>query len=561
MKIFEKKVHYFKFFEDVKLTQHDHDYNRLAIVFFGKENLIHIFDSDPYQNYFPIEEDDRVGKDKFQKKNKSNPDKKKNSPFVKDQNLQELFSHMKINRDNHEENLGKTIYTQNQEFIMYNSIIEEEKTKFTTESFTLESTHPRREVKLSLFKPKVKTKILSVIQSCSDVLGLKWFTIPQSSLTNGQETSKLLLSVHEDGYISIFGLKSFDYESSTIVNTSFLQMIPFENFPESWTTLTKLFTGIPIKDFYMSETPNRLYTLHIDNYVLSWVVSFRSRSLTIIPNYGINISPNLVINRILVERQDQFIYTFHSDCMKIFKIMDKPPFPLVYIKPYCKLDYKQENKKKSIPKCDYLKKEDLESEEDLVDFDENYEIQERNYLSNLQKPEFSPLGQSIFFTILDDKNNFVLLCFDNEKFLSKIRSDFDFVKKCCQGEDKTLLYPVHDSLDPISFAFAPSLYLSSNLQSLEEEVNTGSLNQETSPVVFIINENMIQFYRNRQVLYKTFLSESVSIDHPELRIVSWIANNTILINSTKVFLHMIKFCNEFNTLGIPICPKKFSKMI
>lgn len=58
MKIYEKKIKFFNFFEDVKLIEVDHDYNKLAIVFSGKENMIHIFDSTGYLDYLPIIEND-----------------------------------------------------------------------------------------------------------------------------------------------------------------------------------------------------------------------------------------------------------------------------------------------------------------------------------------------------------------------------------------------------------------------------------------------------------------------------------------------------------------------
>ena len=58
MKIYEKKIKFFNFFEDVKLIEVDHDYNKLAIVFSGKENMIHIFDSTGYLYYLPIVEKD-----------------------------------------------------------------------------------------------------------------------------------------------------------------------------------------------------------------------------------------------------------------------------------------------------------------------------------------------------------------------------------------------------------------------------------------------------------------------------------------------------------------------
>jgi hypothetical protein len=54
MEYFEKIVNYFKFFEDIKLFETDDINNKIAVVFYGKENMIHIFDLRPYIEYFPF---------------------------------------------------------------------------------------------------------------------------------------------------------------------------------------------------------------------------------------------------------------------------------------------------------------------------------------------------------------------------------------------------------------------------------------------------------------------------------------------------------------------------
>jgi len=54
MEYYEKIVNYFKFFEDIKLFETDDINNKIAVVFYGKENMIHIFDLRPYTQYFPF---------------------------------------------------------------------------------------------------------------------------------------------------------------------------------------------------------------------------------------------------------------------------------------------------------------------------------------------------------------------------------------------------------------------------------------------------------------------------------------------------------------------------
>lgn len=59
MDYYERSVNYFKFFDDIKLMEIDNDEKRIGIVFMGKENMIHLFDLNPYLLYMPyeIEED------------------------------------------------------------------------------------------------------------------------------------------------------------------------------------------------------------------------------------------------------------------------------------------------------------------------------------------------------------------------------------------------------------------------------------------------------------------------------------------------------------------------
>ena len=53
MQYYERTVKFFKFFEDIKIMELDNKDNKIAIIFNGKENFIHIFDSSPYLNYVP----------------------------------------------------------------------------------------------------------------------------------------------------------------------------------------------------------------------------------------------------------------------------------------------------------------------------------------------------------------------------------------------------------------------------------------------------------------------------------------------------------------------------
>ena len=126
MKIFKKNVKYFKFFEDIKIIEHDSDNYRLGIVFYGKENNIYIFDSKPYINYFPIIED--ISNKNFKNSNLEKENIKKNKLNVSeisniDTDLNKMFLKVQLNFNDYTLNKKnpKIIDEQGQHCVIFNN--------------------------------------------------------------------------------------------------------------------------------------------------------------------------------------------------------------------------------------------------------------------------------------------------------------------------------------------------------------------------------------------------------------------------------------------------------
>jgi hypothetical protein len=497
--------------------------------------------------------------------------------------ISEIFSKINLNKEANTTNVGRTIKSENQEYVIFNEInlqIEETEKpieeKLENFQFDIKPKFRERKIKFNLHKPKIQTKILSVIKSCSNVvLGLGWFNLSQgSNISNGQPKSKLLLVVNDDGYISIYGLKSADYEIEATINLNQLKSIPFESFSEEWISLCSIFSGSPIRDFYISNNPRKMYTLHVDNYVLTWILSFRSNKLSLIASYGINITPNLIVDKILVDIYDRFIYTFHSDCVKIFKILDLPPFPLVYTKNFTDLEIENCKIKEHITQEDLNVNNYLnfsENEEDLIDYSENVKLQEINFFYNVQKPGFSLLEEFIAIPVyLVAKKNYFLFKFNNKEFNENICRDIDYLKTCFNGQNQNLLTYLYNSNESISFVFSPFFYFKmENIPSftaknynsaLETELNITDIAHNYYQALLIINSNTIKIYNiNKNKNISCYEMIESKIKSQELLIVNWMRNNTVLFSSQKILMNLIKFCNETENLGFPISSSKIEE--
>ena len=200
MKIFKKNVKYFKFFEDIKLIEHDSENYRLGIVFYGKENNIYIFDSKPYINYFPIIED--ISNKNFKNSNLENENMIKNQLNVSEistieTDLNKMFLKVQLNFNDYTLNKKnpKIIDEQGQHCVIFNNEFNNNKynkqrkkklLKLKENFNSLEITRftisyiPEKKINkkviLSILKPKIKNKLLSVLSLTNNsILGIQWF--------------------------------------------------------------------------------------------------------------------------------------------------------------------------------------------------------------------------------------------------------------------------------------------------------------------------------------------------------------------------------------------------
>ena len=239
MKIFKKNVKYFKFFEDIKIIEHDSDNYRLGIVFYGKENDIYIFDSKPYINYFPIIEN--TSNKNFKNSNLEKENIKKNKL-----NVSEISNIDKNQRKNQLSKINE---------IILNSY---EITRFTISY--IPEIKIKKAVILSYLKPKIKNKLLSVLTlNNNSILGIKWFNFfnKKEKNKNEIENSKLLLVITDEGRIVIYKLSNINYQNNISINTldiTCFQRQPFNNFLESWNLIANNSLTLPIKDFYLLTT-------------------------------------------------------------------------------------------------------------------------------------------------------------------------------------------------------------------------------------------------------------------------------------------------------------------
>lgn len=635
MHIFEKKAKYFKFFEDSKIVEIDQQNKRIAIIFFGKENIIHIFDLTPYIDYLPIQE---IPDDPKEDQEYNCGEKKHN------EDLNEIFNKLNLkNLNTTTEEYGKTILTDNQEFIKFNNfnlnLVDDKEKTFNNISHSniiqldaqshainynnninlnIKSEFTAKKIKFSLHKPKIKTKLLSVIVCPSNIIiGIKWLNINQPQPSNGQEKiqNKQLLAVFDDGNVHVYSLKSQNYDIKTKINLTKLQYIPFETFPEQWKISGQVYTGKPIRDFYITAKSNRLYTLHTDNYIIMWIIAYIGNKLSIIASYAINITPELPVNKFLVDSKDKIIFSFHNQCFKIFKIMEKPPFPLLYTKEYDEINVKEieiiinndgyvsnnysnrdnmgnpnsngidknnisRNNNITTYNITPIKKsydnfiDDDESYaiyyKDIIDLSEDLKIYDINFFFNVHKPEFSLFEEFVIIPVyLIKYKKYVLMKFLMKEFMDKI-SDFSYFEKSVKGEANDVLKILKVSYSPIIFSLSPFFYYKidkDNLQNDEEDVldivrnSIDILNAIYQPIVFIDESilNFVNLKRNELIFqYELFNKKIVNPEYLDLK---WTINNTILMSSTKVLMNVIKYCNEDDILGIPISPNKIDELM
>ena len=480
MKIFKKNVKYFKFFEDIKIIEDDSDNNRLGIVFYGKENNIYIFDSNPYINYFPITEnkEDKI----FENSNFKNEKTIENNNSLKiseiskinlENNLNEIFLKIQLNFNDYSINKQnpKIIDEQGQHCIIFNNefnnkYINKNKKKkeeiiFQISRFSITYIpEEKREKKilLSFKKPKIKNKLLSVITiNSNSILGIKWFNFKGNNKEN--PNSKLLLSITEEGLITIYKLSNINMNNKTTIDTfdiTSFQGQPFQNFIENWTLIGNNIITIPIIDYYLLSTSYieekrefiKLYTLHINNGIYFWAITYENNKINFIPSFSLVFEENFKIEHILIDKKELYLICFNKNGIEIYQMSQIPPFNILY-KFYYE-DFKNEN-------CTsvYL---DSELDTSLINKDGKLFIDDTKDLFDLGKPKFICLEKKILFQVYNSINSYYeLLCFNLEG-LFQVFNNLNFFKSCALGNDKTLIKKIYENKINFSFCISPSLY-------------------------------------------------------------------------------------------------------
>ena len=585
MKIFKKNVKYFKFFEDIKIIEDDSDNNRLGIVFYGKENNIYIFDSNPYINYFPITEnkEDKI----FENSNFKNEKTIENNNSLKiseiskinlENNLNEIFLKIQLNFNDYSINKQnpKIIDEQGQHCIIFNNefnnkYINKNKKKkeeiiFQISRFSITYIpEEKREKKilLSFKKPKIKNKLLSVITiNSNSILGIKWFNFKGNNKEN--PNSKLLLSITEEGLITIYKLSNINMNNKTTIDTfdiTSFQGQPFQNFIENWTLIGNNIITIPIIDYYLLSTSYieekrefiKLYTLHINNGIYFWAITYENNKINFIPSFSLVFEENFKIEHILIDKKELYLICFNKNGIEIYQMSQIPPFNILY-KFYYE-DFKNEN-------CTsvYL---DSELDTSLINKDGKLFIDDTKDLFDLGKPKFICLEKKILFQVYNSINSYYeLLCFNLEG-LFQVFNNLNFFKSCALGNDKTLVKKIYENKINFSFCISPSLYynistIGSNnflkIKNIKKENLIENLFQ-----VINIQTNINNFFFKIPV-FSEFekIKDKIALNFIEKEnenykcILLWMNNNTILFTSEKYLFTLIKFCKETQQLGIPL---------
>lgn len=624
MIFFNKNVKYFKFFEDIKLLESDEKNKRLAIVFNGKESIINIFDSSPYVDYYPILEDKEcdfsLNKTKSANNSNLSPAAKLSIGPIQEVDITKMFQKIQLSLTNPNNSdivsksfIGlpepKIVNESNQTCIIYGNPFSEQvsinqKIKhnnillFQITKFNIEyqpSTRPKKAL-LSLTKPKIKSKLLCVITNISSVIiKIKWFEKPINNLDNNDDfiSSKLLLVIGDDGNISIFQLTNIDNTQITKVNLQLLQNQPFTNFIEEWKIIANTKLQIPLKDFYIIPSLEgkqyvKLFTLHFDNNIYFWYILFEGNKLKFSPSFCVSFDPNFLIESILVDKNENFLFCFNLKGIEIYKLCQTPPFTKIYTYVYEDSHAPLLNDTNNI----YSDFSSEEIDEEIIDVNEKAYIEDVKFFKNTIQPCFICLEQKILIQIFNvSTSKFELLCLNCLKLWDVIK-DINFFSLCVLGNDRTILKKIFESKYNFSYCVSPSLYYapppSENKIFLNMVVDLTDINQYLQQILFILNDDSYFFAgislggvtKNNTIVnginnFAKISDESPSkilnifdINEKERNlfftkqekdykiVLSWLQNNTILFSSQKNLFYLLKYCNESKIFGIPISEEK-----
>jgi hypothetical protein len=550
MDIYEKRVKYHQFFEDILHMEVDLTYNRIAVVFTAKDQLIHIFDLKPYQNY------------SFREIKKSGAD---------------------INKDLTSQHF--TIFHFPEEMA---NVIQEK----PLISSNIDNTLDENELEpiISFKKPRCQTRIKAVLSDhIAPIIGLNW--IEDTTQSNGINRSNLLFSINSEGYILIYKLKSV-YDSKTVININRLTTNPFKDLSEEWAVFNPVKSSKPIIDYYIDYRNLNLITLHFDNFFMFWKIYFVNGTVSVVPKFEVILSKNISYNKVIGNSDNNLLIAFHNQGIDIYKVYEKPPFPkllsinlndLIQKKEVKKNILKYEEREKDKDKEKEKKKEkekekEKEEEEDpfinynsyeiffsdMVDLSFRQIVGDKNYFFSLQKPEFSMKSEYLVIPYYHISNkDYLLLKIDSGKLFSDLK---DCLANKTQYKVKNIVYNIiQDSKSPIFFSFSPNYYITNTLkneiQSLKSSFKPSQIISTYYQPLIVFNEKKVKFYNTRTNLYIFQQEIEHKKDVEDDLIIKWINFNKILISSNSVLFILLQFYNEFDTLGTEVDINKIQEIL
>lgn len=532
MEIHEKRINYHQFFEDILLIEVDLTYNRAAVVFSAKDQLIHIFDLKPYQNY-------------------SFCDIKKSG----NENIKDLCSQ------------HYTIFHFPEEIA--NVVQEKPLIQSNFDNTFIEENN--LEPIISFKKPRCQSKIKAVLcdHTCP-IIGLNW--IEDTTQSNGIARSNLLFSIDSEGYILVYKLKSV-YDTKIVININRLQTNPFRDLPEEWVVLSPVKSPKPINDYYLNYRNLTLITLHLDNFFMFWKIYFINGSISIVPKFEVILSKNLIYNKVVCCNDFNMLFAFHNQGFDVFKIYEKPPFPKLLSLNINDLIIKR------VPKKNKTKKVEEEIYDDFFIHDHSYQVLfsdivdlsfkqingDKSYFFSLQKPEFSLKNDYLIIPYYEiSSKNYILLKIDSGKLFNELK---ECMSNKSQYNVKKLVYNIiQESKFPIFFTLASHYFISN---SHKGEIPTKKTCFKTSHIIdtyyqplMILNEQKLKFYnpRTNTNIFEHEIEHRKEVDD-DYKIIKWINYNKILISSNHVLFILIQFYNEFDTIGIEIETNKLKKIL